>query len=495
MLIALPNSTKHATAQDEWGEDELKFLLSPEKPPNGTLDQAMIRWVMDEWDRCADDHNYFINQYCYIYDSLTRDWINFDLWPMQAQMIDIVHNNQRVLALKARQVGFTWICLSYPLWNMLYHPEYHLLLFSLRSTEANALIERLRGMLTRLPWWMQPQSLLTDHISRIEMSSSSDVRAFKPDAGDSYTASFALIDEADLIRYLERLIARVMPTVEAGGKLVMIGRSDENRTNTEFKRLYKDARQGLNDYVTAFIPWFAHPLRDQAWYEAQKRSYAKDTLFKNYPATEDEALSRSEKGKIYPAFALANMDERAEYDPTQPLYWFVDDGYSNPRVVLFFQDLHIPELGERMCVIDEYYQNERTSEQALMELKQGRYARYKKPEIVYHDPSAAEFAAVCVLPPQDGQNRWGDLSTWGAFNNVFEGIKVVRRCIVDGNGVRRLLINPRCVMVKKEMEDYHEKDTGEAGRGGDMQPVKEDDHAPDALRYGLATRYLHLIGE
>jgi len=41
-----------------------------------------------------------------------------------------------VIALKARQIGMTWLCAGFALWLILFHPAATILLFSKRDDEA-----------------------------------------------------------------------------------------------------------------------------------------------------------------------------------------------------------------------------------------------------------------------------------------------------------------------------------------------------------------------
>ncbi len=59
--------------------------------------------------------------------------------------------SRKLVILKARQLGISWLCLSYALWLMLFQAPATILLFSLREEEAKELLWRLRGMYERLP--------------------------------------------------------------------------------------------------------------------------------------------------------------------------------------------------------------------------------------------------------------------------------------------------------------------------------------------------------
>lgn len=192
------------------------------------------------------------------------------------------------------------------------------------------------------------------------------------------------------------------------------------------------------------------------------------------------------EGRIYPNWTTRNISESAEYDPNLELYWAVDDGYHNPRVILFCQ---IKPDGT-VIVCNEYYAREQTAPQTLnfISNRDGSQTTllypYPKPDVVYFDPSAVQFAAQCWEPEFD-------LFTSPADNRVQEGIKVVRQYIQDTNGVVSLLVHPRCVNLIREMTLYM-ADLKKAVMGSDPPPIKDNDHCPDALRYFIAT-HAHAI--
>src|SRR3972149_709494 len=112
--------------------------------------------------RCALSYFYFINTFVHIYDSIAKDWVAFTLWTAQARALKTIASNQLTIALKARQLGMTWLALAYGLWLMLYRPKAVVLLFSRRADEATYLLaDRLKGIYQRLPSWMQAAEDLT----------------------------------------------------------------------------------------------------------------------------------------------------------------------------------------------------------------------------------------------------------------------------------------------------------------------------------------------
>jgi PBSX family phage terminase large subunit len=193
-----------------------------------------------------------------------------------------------------------------------------------------------------------------------------------------------------------------------------------------------------------------------------------------------EGLWVQAEGVVYDNFSPdenGNVTERAEYDPSKPVIWGVDDGYAygqgpgtlsyHPRVILFAQET----AQGGMIIFDEYYACQELGETSIENcLAKG----YPPPEQVYIDSSAAELR--------------GRLWAKGYYvvpstHEVVEGIKNVRRMICDGHGMRLLLINPRCKQVINELLNYQYDEHSTASKAGERKPLKLDDHGGDVLRY------------
>lgn len=250
-----------------------------------------------EWEKCSSSPVYFIEKYCFIEDPVTRNWIHFNLWKEQEEVIEIIEKNKKTIILKARQLGMTWCCLCYALWEMLFSPIATILLFSKRDDEATVLRERLRGIYVNLEPWLKERCLMvTDSQHILRFSNGSVARAFPTNAGDSYSATLAIVDEADLVPDLNDLLRRASPTINAGGKIVLVSRVDKSAPNSHFKQIYRAAKDNKNGYIPIFLPWNVHPDRTQEWYENEVQesianSGSKDDVWEQYPATDIEALA------------------------------------------------------------------------------------------------------------------------------------------------------------------------------------------------------------
>ena len=88
-----------------------------------------------------------------------------------------------------------------------------------------------RSSRPRLPDWLRPV-LVADNDHNIELANGSVGLAFPTTGGRSYTASLVVVDEADFAGTsgadnLDGLLAAVKPTIDAGGRLILLSTADK----------------------------------------------------------------------------------------------------------------------------------------------------------------------------------------------------------------------------------------------------------------------------
>ncbi len=273
--------------------------------------------TLKEVRKCRQSALYFIDTYCSVLSEVEGRWVPFRLWPAQQEALDAVCESRLLVILKARQLGFSWMTLAVALWLAIFHPITTTLLFSRRDDEAVELLRRLRGMFSRLPAWLQAEVVEPCGSHEWTLASGSSVKAFPTTGGRSYTANLVVVDEADYVPDLTALLDAVKPTVDAGGKLVLLSTADKSTPRSAFKSIYRAAKQGQGGFRSVFHPWSARPDRDLAWYEEQRayflaRDGSTDMLEQEYPASDDEALApRSLDKRIpYPWLRQCYQEER-----------------------------------------------------------------------------------------------------------------------------------------------------------------------------------------
>jgi hypothetical protein len=118
----------------------------------------------------------------------------------------------------------------------------------------------------------------------IELSNGSTAKAVSAasDSGRSEALSLLIVDEAAFIRTMDELWTGLLPTVQAGGRVIVL--STPNGVGNIFHKIYTEAEAGLNDFHPTKIMWWQHPehiqnLRDDPERPGFKRSdwYDKET--------------------------------------------------------------------------------------------------------------------------------------------------------------------------------------------------------------------------
>lgn len=155
-----------------------------------------------------------------------------------------------------------------------------------------------------------------------------------------------------------------------------------------------------------------------------------------------------------------------------------DYGTSNPTTFLLigFNSAKGP-----FFVVDEYYYDsakagrQKTDAQYAVDMKAWLAKNKVRPRAIYVDPSAASFIT---------ELKNSGIHVMEADNAVLDGIRFVGSLFAN----KKLYIDRRnCPNLESELEQYT-WDTKAQARGED-KPIKDHDHAPDALRYGLFTAF------
>ena len=252
--------------------------------------------------------------------------INFTMWPHMEEIVhlltDVVNKdtddpnydmtlvNDRIVWLKARQIGATTILAAYALWRC-YAPNTEGGMFSQGEDEAVEFLGK--GMLNHhyLPAHLQME-IIKDNTTVVQFANGSRLRAYPSTkrAGRGATFSFFVMDEADFHEYYDTSYGTLMPTVDAGGQAIIVSTSNHETLNSGFKRLYRESVD--KHWTPVFFSWKVVPGRDAQWLADRKAESMDDVQFeKEYPSTADEALSASIK---LASFVRQRLDDMRNYD-------------------------------------------------------------------------------------------------------------------------------------------------------------------------------------
>ncbi len=194
-------------------------------------------------------------------------------------------------------------------------------------------------------------------------------------------------------------------------------------------------------------------------------------------------------GRIYGEFDETTHVKKHTFNPDWPNFVFMDWGFVQPFAAIEAQI----DPQDNVYIWRQYYKSYETLEQSLMNM------RFREQPEGYHvnmcfgdaaDPSAALYVsqhfAPCLAMPEAKEN-WRD-----GINLVKKFLKPYQIGIVDEFGTPltrpKLFVDHSCVDVIREFNLYRADDnvtsrTRESGAQSAAQ--KQDDHALDAIRYGL----------
>lgn len=170
-------------------------------------------------------------------------------------------------------------------------------------------------------------------------------------------------------------------------------------------------------------------------------------------------------------------------------YAAVDPGFTNPFVWLLIQ---VSPDGSRVHVLDEYYETGRSDDEAAKEIK----ARQLAPLTCrgfYNDPAAPQTARALAQELQIPALSAGSLP-------VVDRVRWIQKYLRWGSvpDGAALTIETKCVHTIREFGAYRYKETAdqaaEKNRSAPENPLKKDDHTPEALGRFFSGRFGALHG-
>lgn len=231
----------------------------------------------------------------------------------------------------------------------------------------------------------------------------------------------------------------------------------------EIKEELKELQRRRRKYkAVKFISSYANPFLPQEYLDSLQSQYSGD-----YYKQEIEGEFTKFEGLIYDEFSRHKhivASSQVEDMNFQDFFFGYDSGYRHPRVAL--------KIGRRedgtYVVAKEFYRRESRLQDAIGEFKRLGAETYE----LFADPSAkGEIEDM----------KGSGINATSANNEVEAGIQHVKNLLQTGD----LLISELCQNTINEFNAYQWK--GDEDNMKD-KPLKEDDHAMDALRYALYTR-------
>lgn len=309
----------------------------------------------DELDRIADGAAGFV-RFCRLYakieDKERREAVPFALYPAQEQVADKLCRGLWLVILKARQLGLTTELVAYCVWRIVTIPNYTIYVMNQDRAYAAEFLKRFMAVLKALPTWMQPTPTKQTE-SLIEFKKHGDgcsirIVAATENAARSATADLVIFDEAAYIEWLREALQAATPSVEhAKGQIILLSSSDGP------SGAFYDTWMGApgNGFTTIFLPWSAHPNRDQAWYEREKSKHLRDPLHvaREYPSTAEEAFSAG-PNRLYPLLTADRHRVKVAIGADWKRYRGIDWGWSGAHLFVCLWAAHDPTSLPRLTI-------------------------------------------------------------------------------------------------------------------------------------------------
>jgi hypothetical protein len=244
--------------------------------------------------------------------------IDFKLWPEQEDALRKMENNRFIIFLKARQLGISWLSLSFITKQAIYNEGFTATILTQTENNSKEMIRRIDFVLRHLPDWLiydnkaegrdkQKEENITglyfetskqEIIIYRESGESSRIRGATSSAAAAhgFTDNVVLLDEWARHQEAEEIWDAAYPTINrpTGGKVIGISTGIRG---TFFEEMWENAHweygpekgAGTNMFTGIFLPWYIDPRRDRKWYEYTKANMRN---FKSqYPSTPSEAFS------------------------------------------------------------------------------------------------------------------------------------------------------------------------------------------------------------
>lgn len=424
--------------------------------------------------------------------------VPFTLWPAQRQALQDLRGHRFCIAMKSRQVGFSWLVLADALHLIWSRAGSSVLLVSLNDMAAKEAIRRAVFILRHLPSWMITEGGKATSVPAWESTASSiqlhhpngetsALTSFPagPNAGRGYTSDLVVIDEAAAQQWAEEIYASQLPTISRAGGTGRIVMLSTNVRGSLFEKLWMDSRSGANDFHRIFIPWHADPRRDQKWYDNMARQLG-NAVLQEFPSTEEEALSTPGGAFFHELRASTHLIQPREIPRWWRRYVGLDYGFDSLSAVwlaldeaghgIIYRELEISDLTYSQAA------------QALLDACKGETiaAWYAPPDLWSRSResgrTAAElFAANGVYFTRSSANRehgWGLTREW-----------LLPRSVRDDDGREQLIPNLQVFDSCNRL--WHCMTSIQRSKRDPNDAATEPHnitHLPDALRYVLVSR-------
>jgi hypothetical protein len=216
--------------------------------------------------------------------------VPFTFWQHQRDIVNLMRENDKVIVLKARQLGVSWVMCVYALWHALANPGTLTLMISIGDREAQELVRRIRTLWESIPYSFRKiwkPTIVKHRLTFRSPAGESSILSIPSgdSAGRGLQSSLVIGDEAAFWERSSERLAALIPTMADSGQIILC--STANGMTGSFFTTYNGAPE--NGWSEYFVGALARPGRDDNWVASQRQSLG-DLGAQEYPLSAEECF-------------------------------------------------------------------------------------------------------------------------------------------------------------------------------------------------------------
>jgi hypothetical protein len=437
-------------------------------------------------EACKRDIVFWFNHFAWTYDPRQElPQQPFRLYPYQEvlvrQLLAHIESGRDLLIEKSRDMGASWLIALTFQYYWLFRDGAQFLMgsrkFDLVEQPGNlsTLFEKLRYNLRHLPKWMHPPGFN-------EKQHGLKARLINPASnaliqGESNTELFARGG-----RYKAILLDEFAFWPKAELAFAAAGQSSPCRIvlSTPFGKGNAFARLRFQSPIAVkSLHWRLHPLKNEAWYEAQKARMSEDEVAREL----DINYNLSVRNRVFPEFTHEHK-RSLHYNSLKPVVRVWDFGYHCPACV----HLQVDDKG-RLLVLSEVVGERESLKQFAQRVKDHGQLHYPSARFTdYCDPAGAQRSDKSDHTSIELLNGLGVYPQWQR-SGIQEGLERIRHLLVERRDEQPALwVDPdHCPLLVEAFEGGYRYRSGRSEAQPSDLPYEEHPYEDvmDCLRYGV----------
>lgn len=216
---------------------------------------------IEEWKKCRDDIEYFVEKYCKI---MTPEGVkHVKLRDYQLEYLQFLKENRYTILCAARQIGKTVTSAIHMLHYICFNVDKNAMVIGNKRKTAVEILDKIKGIFLELPHFLKPgiykwneSEMVLDNGCRILTDATTPTPAL------GFTLHCLLWDEAAHCNpnVAEKFYGNIFPTLQAARGKMMITSTTNGRNL--FFRLYMAAKTGMSEYAAMEVNWDRVPEWD-----------------------------------------------------------------------------------------------------------------------------------------------------------------------------------------------------------------------------------------